>query len=332
MKILIEMKHGIGDCVCMLPVVAAVRRKYPNAYIAMMVNSDANREIFMHSNVGVDKFYYLSIKFRPIQETIKTLYLLYKEAFDIGIASPLTPRGKARALFKLIGVKNKIGEQFLSKKIRTNVDYKHFVDCNFHAVKKLNLDESDRQPKLYIEDKNMVKCNKKCIAVNIGNADKNYYRGDWYYTRNWGEGKMHNLVKKLCGLDVNILLLGGRQEIPLLREYEDILNKDNVFDYVGKTTIEETMKLLRMSDLSVGVDTGMQHVADALGVKTVSIFGPTNPHTHGAYSKNAIFVQRKSLLDCQYCFATEVYYKCPRRSCLLDISEDEVFRIIKKSI
>lgn len=36
-KFLVEMKHGLGDCVCMLPAVDALRIRYPDAYIAMIV-------------------------------------------------------------------------------------------------------------------------------------------------------------------------------------------------------------------------------------------------------------------------------------------------------
>lgn len=43
-KFLIEMKHGLGDCVCMLPAVTAIRKQYPNAYIAMIVNGKTTKK------------------------------------------------------------------------------------------------------------------------------------------------------------------------------------------------------------------------------------------------------------------------------------------------
>ena len=70
----------------------------------------------------------------------------------------------------------------------------------------------------------------------------------------------------------------------------------------------------------------MQHIADALGKRTVSIFGPTNPATHGAYSDKAVFVQCEDKLSCQHCFGTDIYYECPDRKCLNSISAEQVFQ------
>jgi ADP-heptose:LPS heptosyltransferase len=39
------------------------------------------------------------------------------------------------------------------------------------------------------------------------------------------------------------------------------------------------LKLLKSSDLFVGVDAGPLHIANAIGIKTIGIFGPTAPET-----------------------------------------------------
>ena len=57
-KFLVEMKHGLGDCVCMLPAVDALRIRYPDAYIAMIVNGNSNVEIFDRSAAKIDRFYF----------------------------------------------------------------------------------------------------------------------------------------------------------------------------------------------------------------------------------------------------------------------------------
>ena len=50
--------------------------------------------------------------------------------------------------------------------------------------------------------------------------------------------------------------------------------------------------LLRQSDLFLGHDTGMMHVATAVGTPTVAVFGPSDPQIYGPYGEQAVYVWR----------------------------------------
>ena len=338
LKILIEMKHGLGDCVCMLPAIRAVREKFPDAYIAMLVDGKANEEIFRHSRIKIDQYYYFSLKKYSKLHTAKILTRLFFTGFDAGVLATMTPAGKGKKLFKLLRIKHCYGEQFDGLAFLDLEDKMHFVDRNLDVVRPLTGEAAERQPHLFADLEEGKKFESiigglrgKIIAVNIGGADKNYYKGDYVFTRNWNKDSMHELTEKLAELSgCHIFLLGGRLEEELVKDYEDIIARENVFNFVNRTTIGESIYLLSRSDVSVGVDTGMQHVADALGKPTVSVFGPTDPKTHGAYSDKAEFVQCMPKMSCQYCFEQDVYYTCPNRKCLNQISADDVLeRVVK---
>ena len=49
------------------------------------------------------------------------------------------------------------------------------------------------------------------------------------------------------------------------------------------TTLSEFIALARRAHLFVGGDTGPMHLAALLGVKTVALFGPTDPARNGPY-------------------------------------------------
>ncbi len=338
LKILIEMKHGLGDCVCMLPAIRAVREKFPDAYIAMLVEGKANEEIFRHSRIKIDQYYHFSLKKYSVWHTAKVLTRLFFTGFDVGILAFITPVEKGKKFFKLLRIKQCYGEQFEGLSLYDRDKIMHFVDRNLDVVRSLVGDAAERQPYLFADpdegEKFAAIIDRLCgkiIAVNIGGANKNFYKGDYVFTRNWNKESMHELVGKLADLpQCYILLLGGRLEEELVKDYEDIIARDNVFNFVNRTTIGESIFLLSRSDISVGVDTGMQHVADALGKPTVSVFGPTDPKTHGAYSDKAEFVQCMPKLACQYCFERDVYYTCPNRKCLNQISADDVLEKVVK--
>lgn len=330
-KILIEMKHGLGDCVCMLPVLTAIRRKYPDAYIAIIVNGENNKEIFERSGAYVNRYYYLSLKGRPIWETIKTVIQMKVKHFDTGILATMTPKDKGIKLFKFLRIKNLYGEQYQGLNWPDLGNTVHFVDRNLNMIKGLVGDVIDRQPHLLSNSEETRRLNKKLhiknkkIIVNIGGGDKNYHNGKYVFTRCWVPEYMVELVDKLSNLPYDICLLGGPLEKEFLPLYADVLKKDNVFDCVAKTNVSESIDFIADAVLSVGVDTGMQHIADALGVQTLSIFGPTNPKTHGAYSAKAHFVESDESTPDKYCFETELYYDAPIKECMKKVTPDMVY-------
>ncbi len=339
LKILVEMKHGLGDCVCMLPALSAIRENYPDAYIALLINGEANQEIFEHSQIPIDDYFYFSLKNRSIGYTVETLAKLFFKHFDIGVLATMTPPKKGMGLFKLLGVKRCFGEQYDGWNFLDLDDSIHFVHRNLNIVSKFCPNLQNQQPRLYpkmgdgVKFQNFKKSKHIKIAVSIGGADKNYYKGKYVFTRNWKKEYMHTLVDLLSrNQEYDIFLLGGKLEESLIGDYVDLLGRNNIFNFVNQTSIGESIYLLSVCQLAVGVDTGMQHIADALGVPTVSIFGPTNPKTHGAFSKKATFVLCNPKLDCQFCFDHDIYYTCPDRKCLNEISAQMVYNEILKKL
>jgi ADP-heptose:LPS heptosyltransferase len=149
-------------------------------------------------------------------------------------------------------------------------------------------------------------------------------------TKGWGIANMSGLCKALLDEKYNVVLIGGKQELPLLEQMpDDVKEKSNSF--VGKASMTESIALAQLCDVVVGVDTGMQHVADAVGTKTVSIFGPTLPRRCGAYhSDNARFVTYNG--DCRGCVGTANYTKCKDRRCLKEITVQQVIDAVKESL
>jgi ADP-heptose:LPS heptosyltransferase len=71
------------------------------------------------------------------------------------------------------------------------------------------------------------------------------------------------LINSLCGH--NISILGSQNEL-------GDLNCPDVTDYRGKLSLKETVKVIKDSDLFIGNDGGLYHIATYLGVRTIVIF------------------------------------------------------------
>ncbi len=78
---------------------------------------------------------------------------------------------------------------------------------------------------------------------------------------------MNQVIKGLLSQGCRVIALGGPQD-----PYPD--SGENL---VGQTNIAQTLSLLRLSQIHIAPDTGTGHMAAALGVPLISIFGPEDP-------------------------------------------------------
>ena len=330
LHILVEVMHGLGDTVCSLALLKGVRYLFPNAKLTVLCKMNAGRDIIESSHILVDEIIVIDI-YKSIINTLKTIDYLRKQKFDLGISAAITPVKKSQLFMKLCGVKQHIGFQASGT---NKFDYDiHFVEAN---VRTLGLEVSDElRPQLYVDtDSDKSICHyfdgldqsRPIIGLCIGNADPSltnrWLRTGRVFPRAWGITRMHNLLELLVKDGNQIVLIGGPQEIPLLEELTEFLKLPHVINLVGKCSIKQSIAAIKRCTCSIGIDTGMQHIAGALSVPTISIFGPTNPENPGAFSTCSYFVEHD--MDCKYCYGTDNYIHCKHRRCLTEITPQQV--------
>ena len=89
-------------------------------------------------------------------------------------------------------------------------------------------------------------------------------------------------------------------------------------DLTGKTTLDEATAVLAALDLFISNDMGLAHVSSAVGTRTLTVFGPTNPLTTRPW--NGEIVRRRDV-DCSPCMLRQ----CPiDHRCMQRISVEEV--------
>lgn len=81
--------------------------------------------------------------------------------------------------------------------------------------------------------------------------------------------------KKLIQIlpQAHFIVLGGKADV-FCHELADVAPK-RVFNLAGKLSLIESCRLVQKSELVISADTGLLHVADVLGVKALSLMGPT---------------------------------------------------------
>lgn len=101
-----------------------------------------------------------------------------------------------------------------------------------------------------------------------------------------------------------ILLLGDGSQGETAQKLLDHFDHERLRSSVGKTTLRELVEAIAQCEIVVGPDTGPGHIAAALNVPYVSLFGPTDPDRVAPYGQRDLVVTAQ--LGCR---------PCARRSC-----------------
>jgi heptosyltransferase-2 len=92
----------------------------------------------------------------------------------------------------------------------------------------------------------------------------------------------------------------------------------------GKTSLRQAMSIIERCHLFVTNDSGLMHVAAALDVPLVAIFGSTNPLTTGPKGSKSRIVRVP--MDCSPCLKPQ----CPEdHRCMEAITVDQVYEVAK---
>jgi ADP-heptose:LPS heptosyltransferase len=171
------------------------------------------------------------------------------------------------------------------------VDYFYYLYCRDirHKKLKLNLTYNDESNVNKIFHDLNIDSENKIIVVHPGIRHKK---------RSWPiENYLNLIVKYLEKGNIEIILTGSAEDRSL-GDYllSSLSSKDKdkflVHDLIGKTKISETAAIIKKSDLLLCGDTGIMHLAAAVGARILSLFiGPANVYNTGPYSHGDIIIQ-----------------------------------------
>lgn len=123
-----------------------------------------------------------------------------------------------------------------------------------------------------------------------------------------------------------VAIVGTPSEKEIAKEVADGLDASKCFDLCGATPIDELIRLLQASVLTVANDSGIMHLGAALGRPGVAVFGPTDHTATGPISPlwKLVITEEK----CGPCFKRV----CPKNNpvCMLNIKPEEVIKAISE--
>jgi len=147
---------------------------------------------------------------------------------------------------------------------------------------------------------------KKVIGVSPGAA--------YGSAKRWLPERFAEAASKLAtSRGASVALFGSPAERPLCDQIAQLIQGPAVTNHAGQTTLAQFIELAATCELFLTNDSGAMHIASALGVPTVAIFGATDHIATGPTGPRARIVREQ--VECSPCLLREcpIYHRCMTR-------------------
>jgi heptosyltransferase-3 len=292
-SILVIGTRRIGDVILMTPVLRSLRHAYRDARLDVLVFKGT--EICLAANKDIDHITTI-MEGASFREQIKTACKLFRR-YDLAIS---THSGDRPIFYSLIAGKTSLGlvesgYKHLWK--RTLLDkYELFDNYETHTVK-MNMSLMEllgvRQiPEVTISWAESDEINvRQVLPFDI---EKKPYAVVHVYPmftyKMWNHKGWTDLICWLNSKGLRTVLTGGNSpdELKYISLLCQSLSCDSI-NVAGKLNLGGVAYLLSKASVYIGLDTAVTHMAAALGIPTVALYGPTNPVKWGPMPKNISF-------------------------------------------
>ncbi len=329
-KVLVFRTDRVGDVLLSIPAIRALQQSFPKAQISVVVQKSfacllegcLNIKTIITYNKKRDNGFWGTLKF---------IINLRKKRFDLAVV--LNPKKRSNIIAFLSGIPYRLGYQhkwgFLLNYRVDDKKYegkKHEIEYNLNLVANIGAYTDDKNFYITVkkedEDfidfllkKSKVKNNECLIAIHPGSS---------CHSKMWRIDRFAQVGQRIKDKRQKaiIIIIGSKEEEELGKTLERLIQK-RVVNLTGKLNLDQLAALFKRCSLLISTDSGPVHIAGAVGLKSIVIFGRNlpglSPARWGPRGKDDVILHNPP--DCQPCLA----HNCQRDfECLDRISVGEV--------
>ncbi|MFH1395196.1 MAG: lipopolysaccharide heptosyltransferase II [Candidatus Omnitrophota bacterium] len=329
-KIVVMRTDRIGEVLLSTVVIDSIKTLYPSAAVSF-VTSDYSRQILENRRdiseiITVDTFN----KDNWFLRALKLAVILRKRNFDVAIV--LNAHKMLHLAVFLAGIPVRMGYRrkwggLLNKTIedKRNEGAKHEIEYAMDFMYLMGFSGAIPAPNLIPDEisENFVK--NLLRKKNVQDTDTLIvlHPASSNPAKMWSKESYAQLIKDLkAKLNCGILLIGSGEEKGLV---SDISKKcgEQIIDFSGELNLKQLIALLKRSKLFIGNDSGPMHMAAAMDIPVIAIFGRkiqgVSPKRWRPWGNKHIVFHKDA--GCEKCYDSE----CPHGyKCLKAVTVDEV--------
>ena len=164
---------------------------------------------------------------------------------------------------------------------RTSGETRHEIDVYLDALRAIDVPIATTVPRLDLSeftnsrlDETISQLNCDFAVVHPGGAEN---PGSTMTGKRWPSERMAELLRQIDARGLRPVLTGGHADASLCRTIVRESGVSTCLDLSGELDLMSSAAVIARAKLYVGADTGISHLAAAVGTPSVVIFGPTNP-------------------------------------------------------
>ena len=325
MKILVIKIGAVGDVVLAVPSLRAIREKFPKAHIAVLVGVESRQILQNCPYVNELIAYNRRFVKKSILNFIKLAGDLRKSGFDMVIDFQNSSRSHALSFLSLapkrFGYSNKKLGFLLNYGIKDVKASLPPLQHQFRVLSLLDIKLKDERLEVWPTESDSkfideflagqwTVSGQPLVGINIGGSAR-------WHTKRWPEGNLSRLCDDLARRNARVVLTGVKEEHDAaMRIISSAQSKP--INATGKTTLNQLAALIKRCKVFITTDSAPLHIAAAVGVPVVALFGPTDPKRHCPPSENITVIMKG--LKCSPCYKPD----CKSLRCMEEIGVDEI--------
>jgi ADP-heptose:LPS heptosyltransferase len=298
-RILVIRAGALGDCLLMLPTLAALRARFPRACIAVMgyprrwewvLNRGLVDEVHAIERPGM---HLLFCQAAEVPEGLQT----FLSAYDVILSYRPDPDGVFARNLRALGARLVLSQPPFPPPPPPKL---HVADFALNLVAKLGAPPPSHTPRLTVSSADLALAQPCFSAHHIDPSTDRIvvvHPGSGSTAKCWPLANFAALLEALTAYPrVRTVIVAGYAEedivarlLPLLKHAQPAI--------ADGWPLRPTAALIAQATVFVGHDSGLTHLAAALGRPTVAIFGPTDPEIWGPRGEDVSIVQMQGELS-----------------------------------
>ncbi|HKB89917.1 MAG TPA: glycosyltransferase family 9 protein [Opitutaceae bacterium] len=299
MRILVLRGGAIGDFIVTLPALGLLRRQWPSAHIACIGNPRAAElalgryyldAVYSQHDAKWAALYGDTALSAPLQEFFGSFDLVinYWPDPDNTLAHHMTQLG--------FGPPRTASKIFLSiSALATKAPAaRHYAE----PLSQLGLIADDFVAKLYLKNDDIASADSILAKIAVrGRPLVAFHPGSGSVRKNWPVERWEQLIRQMhASTSTHLLLIGGEADAAVLRTLSDTLT-DSPFSVLDNLPLPSLAAVLQRCHLFIGHDSGISHIASAVGTRSLLMFGPTDSAIWAPRGAAVTVIQRGSTLE-----------------------------------
>lgn len=328
-NILVIKLRYLGDVLLSTPVLTALRERFPTARLTMAVNRGT--EDMVKWNPDLQDM--IVVERSGIVAQLRALHQVRQRRFDCVI--DLTDGDRSAVLTRFSGAPVRIGfndehrwrGQLYSTIISTGPAIVHRIERDLAALSPLGIESKSGPLRLHISKEDEVAADRLLQELGVMGPNGSsptplvmLHPGARYWFKAWPAERFASLADRLTHLYGCRVLIGGSEQDSGIAANIVAQTRSRPLSIAGRATLLQFAAVLKRCRLFVGNDNGAMHMAAAMGMPVVALFGPSNPAEWRPRGDHVSIIYKD--LDCRACF----HPTCDRgeENCMRQITVEEV--------